>query len=199
MRRQVLETLHLNDPFADQWPAELARVDGRFAAHPLLIVMHSVAGGLFLLAAPLQFSARIRRRHLRWHRWSGRVLLVLGVPFVLTGMFFGVLMPYGGPGEVVLIALIGSLFLTAASRAWLAIRRREVARHREWMIRVFALAISISTVRVVAAVLDPALTPAGFHPRTIFVISIWTGWCLTLGVAELWIRRTRLPPLLAAR
>jgi hypothetical protein len=59
------------------------------------------------------------------------------------------------------------------------------------MIRVFAIAIAISTVRVVAGVLDVALTPAGFRPPDLFVVSLWTGWVITLGVAELWIRYTR--------
>ena len=27
---------------------------------------------------PLQFVSRIRTRHLAWHRWSGRLLIVLG-------------------------------------------------------------------------------------------------------------------------
>lgn len=200
LRRTMLEALHVHDPFADQRPAELARVDGRFAAHRWLILSHAVAGGLFLLAAPLQFSRRIRSRYLRWHRWSGRLLLLLGFPLVLTAMYFGVLMPYAGAAEAVLIAMIGALFLTAASRAWLAIRRRDIAAHREWMIRMFASALSISTVRVLGAPFDLALTPAGFHPRMVFLITVWTGWVLTLGAAELWIRHNRQPdPLVPAR
>lgn len=191
VRMQVLAALHLNDPFLDERPAELAQADGRLAAHPLRIVLHSVAGSLFLLAAPFQFSARVRSRHLSWHRWSGRILLLVAFPMVLTGMYFGILLPYGGPGEVVLIALVGTLFLVGASQAFVAIRRRQVARHREWMIRVFAIAISISTVRVAAAAGDLLLTPAGIRPPAIFVISLWIGWGLTLAAAELWIRYTR--------
>jgi len=191
VRTQLFERLHLVDPFADERPAELARSEGRYAPHPWLIVTHSVAGGLFLLAAPFQFSRRIRRDHLRWHRWSGRVLLLLGFPFVLTALYFGVLIPYGGPLEALLVAIIGALFMTSATRAWLAIRRRDIARHREWMLRMFASAISISTVRAVAVPLDLALTVAGLHIRTIFVITLWAGWILTLGAAELWIRRSR--------
>lgn len=59
------------------------------------------------------------------------------------------------------------------------------------MIRAFAVGIGISTVRVVMIVLDFALTPAGFHPKEIFVLGIWTGWVITVGAAELWIRYTR--------
>ena len=200
LRQRWFEVLAVNDPFADQRPAELARIDGRFAAHRWVVLAHAAAGGLFLLAAPLQFSRRIRSRHLAWHRWSGRVLLLLGFPLILSALFFGVLMPYAGQAEALLILVIGALFLAAAAQAWLAIRRHDIARHREWMIRVFASAISISTVRVLGGPFDLALTPAGVHPRMVFLITIWVAWALTLGAAELWIRRGRQPlPLVAAR
>jgi hypothetical protein len=34
-------------------------------------------------------------------------------------------------------------------------------------------------------------------PAGVFLVSIWLGWLVTLGAAELWIRRTR-PRLVAA-
>jgi uncharacterized membrane protein len=66
-----------------------------------------------------------------------------------------------------------------------AIRRHQVACHREWMIRAFALAIGISVVRVVGAAVDLALTPVGVRPAEIFVISIWAGWVIAFGSAYL--------------
>ena len=93
--------------------------------------------------------------------------------------------------KAIAIALFGGLFLTAISRAFIAIRRHQVARHREWMIRAFAIAIGVSTVRVVGAVFDVTLTPAGIRPPQIFVLSIWVGWVITLGAAEAWVRYTR--------
>jgi hypothetical protein len=59
------------------------------------------------------------------------------------------------------------------------------------MMRAFAIAIGIATIRVVSFVLDMALSPAGFRSQEIFVLSLWSGWVITLGTAELWIRYTR--------
>jgi uncharacterized membrane protein len=194
-RTRAFEALHLNDPFVAEHPTELIRVDGKYAAHPSLILLHVLPGALFLLLAPFQFSKRIRSRHIRVHRWSGRLLLVLAVVGLLPGLYFGIRMPFGGPGEAVVIALVGAYFVTAMLQGFVAIRRGQRARHREWMIRVFAVAIGISTVRVVAAVVDVALTPAGFRPPELFVLSISVGWILTIGAAELWIRYTRPRPV----
>ena len=191
VRQRLMEALDREDPFALERPAEVARVDGKFAAHPLLTLLHVLPGGIFLLFAPLQFSARIRTRHLRLHRWSGRLLLPTMLAGLLPGLYFGIVRPYGGPAEAVAIAAFGGLLLFAVYRGVRAIRRGQVARHREWMIRVFALTIAISTVRLVAGPLDVILTPLGVRPSALFALSVWTGWVLTLGVAELWIRRTR--------
>jgi hypothetical protein len=48
--------------------------------------------------------------------------------------------------------------------------------------------VGISTVRLVAAVLDLTLAPLGYSPEMIFVSSLWLGWGSTLAAAELWLR-----------
>jgi hypothetical protein len=191
VRQWVIDALQREDPFAAQRPAELALIDGKFAANRLLTLWHVVPGGIFLLFAPLQFSTWIRTRYLRLHRWSGRLLLPAVVVSVLPGMYFGILMPYGGPTEAVMIAAAGGLLMIAVWRGFVAIRRRQLARHREWMIRVFAVVIAISTVRVIGLPVDVALTPEGIRPPTVFTLALWTAWIITLSAAELWIRYTR--------
>jgi len=184
-RQQRLSALQRSDPFWVERREDVRRFDGRFAAHPLLTLLHVLPGGILLTLAPLQFSRRIRSRHIQFHRWSGRVLILTTFAVLLTGLYFGVLMPYGGPSEAMAAALFGGFCLAAVGRAFLAIRRRQVARHREWMIRAFAIAIGISTIRLVGGVFDIVLTPAGYRSPEIFVLSFWSGWLLTLGAAEL--------------
>ena len=101
-------------------------------------------------------------------------------------------MPYGGPGEALAIAIFGGLLLVALTKAVVAIRDGRVAEHREWMLRAFAVALAIATVRIVAVPFDIAFTPLGLDPRRQFVLSVWTGWLITVGGAEVWIRRTRV-------
>jgi uncharacterized membrane protein len=191
LRQRVLTAFHREDPLESRRPEELDRFDGRYAANPVATLLHVLPGGVFLLLAPFQFSSRIRNRHRRFHRWSGRALLLVGVLTALAGFFFGLRMPYGGAGEVSAIALFGGLFVFALGRAFVAIRNRRIALHREWMIRAFAIAIGISTVRVFGMAFDVLLTPLGVPPPGVFVLALWTGWTVTLAVGELWIRYTR--------
>jgi len=54
--------------------------------YPILTLVHIVPGLLFMLLGPLQFSSTIRARHLRWHRWSGRVFVVCGVVIGISAL-----------------------------------------------------------------------------------------------------------------
>jgi uncharacterized membrane protein len=179
------------DPFvADR--ANVAReVDGSFASHAATTYWHVVGGGIFLALAPFQFVRRVRKRWPALHRWSGRFLLVLGSIAAVTGVYFGVFIPYGGDPERPIVAAVGAIFLVAATRAFLAARRRDFDRHREWIIRAFAAGIGISAVRVIAVPIDLLLTPRGFSQKEIFPIVIAAGWFVTLAAAEWWLRATR--------
>jgi uncharacterized membrane protein len=191
LRQRVLHTFARTDPRAAARPAELARFDARFAAHPLLTRAHVISGAIFLAFAPLQFWGQLRTRHRALHRWSGRVLICTVIVSAIPGLYFGLRVPFGGDSEALLVALVASFLLTALGRAYVAIRHGQVARHREWMLRAFAAALGIATTRVLGVVLDVAFAPLGMRAATGLVLDLWVGWALTIGAAELWIRYTR--------
>lgn len=169
---------------------QIRRFLGKFNRYPVPTLLHVVPAALFALLAPLQFSRRIRTRHIRVHRWSGRVLVAIALPIGITGLIFGLFMPFAGLLEASGVAVFGAFFLFALVRAVVAIRHKDVANHREWMIRMFSIAIGVSTVRLVGF---PLLLLTRKGPEAWFGHSIWLGFGLTLLAAELWIAATRLP------
>lgn len=184
---------------AELMPAQLVReafeFDRWFAARPALTLLHVVPGGVFLALAPWQLSTRFRSRHVSFHRRSGRVLLLAGLAAGVSGLVLGALFPFGGRVAASAVFLAGSAFLFSLVRAYRAIRRGDVSRHREWMIRMFAVGLGIATVRVIGLCVT-ALTGAGFQETAGAVF--WAGWLSTFAAAELWIRHTR-PPAADAR
>lgn len=167
--------------------ALLQEFETRFATRPAMTLLHVVPGALFLSLGLLQFSSRIRNRYIRFHRWSGRVLMAAAVVSGMAGLYFGVVIPAAGFGEASVIALVGAFLIVAVVRGYLAIRRGDAARHREWMIRLFAACIAVSTVRVIGGIIQLFMP---MTPVPTIVISFWAGWVITLGAAELWIRFT---------
>ncbi|HTC66139.1 MAG TPA: DUF2306 domain-containing protein [Candidatus Acidoferrum sp.] len=181
-----------SNPVAEQFSA----LDDLFAHYPVLTLVHIVPGLLFMLLGPLQFSSTIRVHHLRWHRWSGRVFVACGFVIGISALIMSLGMPaIGGVNQAVATTLFGSYFLLALSRAFWLIRRREVALHREWMIRAFSIGLAVATIRPIMGIFFATSRISGLTPREFFGIAFWIGFVLHLIAAEAWIRATSHPTL----
>jgi uncharacterized membrane protein len=131
-----------------------------FLEYPTIVALHVVLGGLYLALAPFQFVKRIRSRHLGYHRWAGRTLVSIGLVVGMTALFMGLVIPFSGWIERVYIGPFGTLFLLALIKGFIHIRAKQVALHREWMIRAFAIGLAVATQRlifipVITVVADP--------------------------------------------
>ena len=168
--------------------ADVVAFSKRYNAKPGVSILHLAPSLVFMLLAPFQFSKRLRARHIRVHRWTGRVLLLLTLPIAASAVYFGVVIPVAGAAESIAFTLFGALFLLSAMQGYRAIRNRQVSRHREWMIRLLALAAGVSVMRVISGIFGVVTM---LRPLALFMPSVWAGWIISLGVAELWIRHTR--------
>src|ERR687898_3257992 len=120
-----------------------------FLRYPSVVALHVVLGGVYLALAPFQFVRRIRSRYLSYHRWIGRTLVAIGLVVGGTALFMGLVIPFSGWPERVVIGLFGGLFLVALVRGFVYVRAGQVNLHREWMIRAFSIALSIATMRLI--------------------------------------------------
>lgn len=122
--------------------------DRRYALHPVLAYAHILPGVIYLVGAPFQLSRRFRQRHIALHRRIGRVVLASGLTAGVFAIVFGTLFAFGGLFETSATVLFGAYFVAALVAALLAIKSRDVARHRRWMIRAFAISLAIGTIRI---------------------------------------------------
>jgi uncharacterized membrane protein len=176
--------------------AQFAALDDLFARYPILTLVHIVPGLLFMILGPLQFNPTIRARHLRWHRLSGRVFVVCGLVVGISALAMSFGMPaIGGVNQAAATTLFGTLFLFALCRAFWHIRRGEVARHREWMIRAFAMGLAVATIRPIIGMFFATSPFTGLTPREFFGIAFWIGFVMHLIAAETWIHATAAPPI----
>lgn len=181
-------------PASNPVAAQFSGLDGLFAHYPVLTLIHIVPGLLFMLLGPLQFSSTIRARHLRWHRWSGRVFVGCGFVIGISALVMSFAMPaIGGVNQAAATTLFGTYFLLALSRAFWLIRRREIALHRQWMIRAFSIGLAVATIRPIAGIFFATSRWSGLTPREFFGIAFWISFVLHLMAAEAWIRATQSP------
>lgn len=165
--------------------------DDGFAAHPQLTLIHITAGLLFVLSAPLQFIKRIRNNFPKIHRSNGYVVLISGLIIGISALIMGALMAIGGITETLAVTTFGVLFLFSLLRAYLFILKRNFDLHREWMIRVLAIALAVSTTRPIMGVFFATSRLTGLSVQQFFGIAFWIAFSLHITFAEFWIRKTR--------
>ena len=145
-----------------------------------LLIPHTLCGTFALLAGPLQFSSRFRLRHLKLHRVLGRIYFVS----VLFGAFTGVALAAGRPG-LPGTAMQAAAWIICTTAAVIAARNRQIAAHRQWMARSYAVTFTFVSSRVFNLVpaylshLGDVLSAVGviaFTLMSIFLVDLGLNW-----------------------
>jgi Predicted membrane protein (DUF2306) len=185
----ILRMVALAHP-AKNGPPQMVELDALFAAKASLTLAHIVPALALMLLVPFQFSRRFRARHLKAHRWIGRVVMVLGLIVGVSGLAL-LKNPVGGAAEVTAILFFDTLFLVALAKAYEYARARAIALHREWVMRAMSVAVGVATVRPIMGAFFATARLTGMTPHEFFGIAFWIGLTLTSVAGEVWIRHTR--------
>lgn len=154
------------------------------ATKPGIEIVHRLFGAVYLIIGLLQFSPQFRRKKPKLHRSLGKIFMVFSITGAISGILFAILVPFAGMLETIPVLIFGGLMGYATYRAYIHIRRGEVMRHREWVARSYAVGLGVSSIRVIFLVLQYALPSQ--DQRAIFMVSVWLGWILTLGLVEMY-------------
>jgi hypothetical protein len=173
--------------------AAITPENARFFAAPAPVVVHIIAASLYCLLAPFQFVPGFRRRRPGWHRAAGRLLVPCGLAAGLAGLWMALFYPDApSDGDLLrgLRLVFGTAMMVSIALGFAAIRRRDVARHRAWMIRGYAIALGAGT-QVLTNV--PWLLFVGKPEGLSRALLMAAGWVINVGVAE-WVIRRRIIP-----
>jgi uncharacterized membrane protein len=108
-----------------------------------LLIPHTICGLLALLAGPIQFSSRLRRRHPQFHRVLGRIYLIS----VFIGAFTGIALAAGRPG-LPGTSMQAAAWIVCTTAAFVTARNRQIVQHRQWMARSYAVTFTFVSSRV---------------------------------------------------
>ena len=150
-----------------------------FATSAIGALSHFLGGAIVMIAGALQFNARLRARHLHWHRWLGRIY----VSGVLVGGIAGFYLAFYTNGGLVArfgFALLALCWVGTTWVAYLQIRRGNVDVHRAWMVRSYALTLEAVTLRIEI----PLFLLSGISFEEAYPVIAWLCWVPNLLVAE---------------
>lgn len=161
----------------------------RIVDSPAPVVVHIVSASLYAVLGALQFSSSLRRRHLRWHRVSGRAVVLLGLGVALSALW---MMAFSaGPQNTSALLPIrfafGAGLAACLTLGFVAIRRGDVRQHLAWMTRGYAIALGAGT-QVFTLGFGKEVFGSGPLALALLLIS---AWCINLSIAEYIIRQPR--------
>lgn len=165
--------------------------NARFFDAPLPVVLHILSASLYAVLGIFQFLPNFRRTHMVWHRRSGHILIMSGLTVALSGLWMTQFYPWP-PYESDILhtsrVVAGAAMFLFISLGVKAIERRNIASHRAWMIRAYAIAMGAGTQVFVSI---PWFIWPELQTVTMRWIMMDAGWLINIIVAEIIIRKPR--------
>jgi uncharacterized membrane protein len=174
--------------------AEVTPENARFFAAPLPVVLHIAGAAAFIVLGAFQFMPSIRRQWPRWHRRVGRLVVGSGLVAALSALWMAQFYALPAHDGVLLYGFrvfFGSLMAVSLVLGFVAIRRRQISRHRAWMMRGYALGVGAGTQVLTLLVGEIILGPPGAVARGWLM---GAAWVINLALAEWVIRRVPSRP-----
>lgn len=172
----------------------------QYQGQKAVVVLHQLPAAVWAIAMPLQLSQAVRARWLRAHRYTGRVAGVAALSIAAgTVLIIQRGLTVDLPGTHAFLYTITAGFVVSLALGVAAARRKDYARHREWMLRHFALGISVAVQRIFV-ITGTMLGQAGFFDFSTdeskaagFAACEILAWLVCMIACEWHIVRTRTP------
>lgn len=158
------------------------------------LCVHAVSSAIALLVGPWQFVGALRSRHLQRHRALGRCYALA----VLTGWIASLpiaLHAQTGPIASAGFLALGLSWVTATATAIWKVTHGDIAAHRRWMTRSYALTAAAITLRIYLGIILRCNIDFVLGYRVI----AWLCWVPNLLAAEVLVRRMKMDDRLPRR
>ena len=144
------------------------------------ILTHVAVGTVALLTGPVQLWLGFAHRRMSLHRTLGKIYIVT----VLLGALVALRLAFTPSAGLVFgigLGVLAVAWVLTTGMAYLAIRRRQVAQHREWMIRSYVVTFAFVFFRMLVGVMQAG--GIGTLPEQL-ATAAWLCWSLPLVITE---------------
>lgn len=127
---------------------KITEENARFFTAPIIVILHIICSCFYGILGSFQFSKSFRTNHITWHKYSGSVLVILGLITSITGLYMTIVFPHvptDGPTLYSIRILVGIFMTTSILFAIKAILNKKFKTHGEWMLRAYAIGLGAST------------------------------------------------------
>jgi uncharacterized membrane protein len=167
------------------FPPDLAE---SFRSHLWAIYGHAFFSAIALFIGPLQFHRDLLSRRRALHRILGKVYVIAAILGAGFSGFYLALYSFGGWVTHAGFGLLSIATTVTTFVAYLKIKDRKVAQHREWMIRSYSLIFAAVTLRIWLPLLIFWFN-GNFRPA--YLLVAWLSWVPNLVAAEIYLVKSK--------
>ncbi|MFB5760437.1 DUF2306 domain-containing protein [Paenibacillus medicaginis] len=154
-----------------------------------VMYIHVAFACIAMASGLLNFSNRIFEKSRRFHRINGYVYIVSVLVVVLTS---GYMAPYATGGRISSIGfnLINMIWPVITIMALVQIKKKQMIRHRNWMIRSYAFCFTNMFIHLITTLFHQGF---GLVYATSYIIGVYGSIVLLLVIPEIIIRAIGQP------
>ncbi|MCW5515706.1 DUF2306 domain-containing protein [Muriicola sp. Z0-33] len=151
------------------------------------IIAHFGFAAFTLFVGPLQFVPQIRNKYLKFHRWAGKFYIIGSIISALT-VYVLLATTYSLPGAIPSLGLLATIWLFCTIAAYYFIRKKNIIRHKEFMIRSYVCGLAFVFIRLLPQINDLTgifnFIEDEHMRRTVYE---WVCWVYPLMMVEFWL------------
>lgn len=149
-----------------------------------MMYIHVAFACIAMAAGLLNFSNRIFNKSRKFHRVNGYVYLVSVFLVVLTS---GYMAPYATGGKITSMGFnaLNIIWLIITITALVQIKKKRIARHRNWMIRSYAFCFTNMLIHLISSLFHQGF---GYTYVTSYTIGLYGSIILLLVIPSIMIR-----------
>jgi hypothetical protein len=158
------------------------------------LAVHLLFAATISLIGALQLVPQIRARFPVFHRWNGRIYVLIAFTMGISGLYllFSGRRVVGDALQHAAFGINGVLILVCAAMAWRYAVARDFKTHRRWALRLFLVVGGVWFFRVGLMFWLVIKGPVGFDPATFqgpFITFLsFAQYLLPLAVLEIYLR-----------
>ena len=153
------------------------------------LLPHIVGGLVAAILGPLQFWPKIRRDYLPFHRIAGRLYVVAVLGGAIASLGLSLRMSASNAAYAGGLVGLAVAWLVTTGMAFVAIRRKNLVQHKQWMIRSYVVTFAFVTFRL----LDTLLSERNLVPgHEFYSILAWACWAVPLLFTEAILQSTEI-------
>jgi len=151
------------------------------------IIAHFGFASFTLFIGPLQFIPQIRNKYPKFHRFAGRFYIIGSIVSALT-VYVLLATTYTLPGAIPSLGLLAAIWLFTTIAAYHFIRKHNVIKHKEFMLRSYVCGLAFVFIRLLPEINDVTglfnFIKDEQMRRTVYE---WICWVYPLIIVEFWL------------